>query len=536
MDTTMNGLETVPLHPYLRYGLAIAVLRDEYGDAPTEDGLRKALSGSLLEGLEKFRMRTEDKPDTSEFLKFESVSCADLEQGKAGGAKEGVYLYPSVVSNDGGASETFKNARDLADQLVAKNANLDKVGIELKRSICPISGEFNNGRTGDKQNPVGTLLEASCATVATVTPDKAASVIFHKDKDQVKLRYTSIIPDLPLRQMTEYIQTFRGLCGSKQGSQMRFVYKPVADIKDLKKRTYQRPPICSGNYPNAPRDSAAFGAVGLLAAIGEWAKVAEAEQRQKALVVLESLADCPLYVVSYDSISQARYSHHVVGLAKLGQLHKIVGDLYFRTVLYEDADAALVKRDGNNYRLFYMMASRFLQNFDAPSLRDFQAFRTEYAQSLNALWNTYFMEKQNIPESIVTAARALGQWINSAAYRTAAEENENKPDAKKLIRRDKAKILAEFESAVFSAREPTDLLSRVSVRAGRLLGYDAPLQAQEFYDATMTGTITLAQAQQMLVAYMRLRSVYTKAVESDEPVETITVELPEISDTEIPQE
>lgn len=92
------------------------------------------------------------------------------------------------------------------------------------------------------------------------------------------------------------------------------------------------------------------------------------------------------------------------------------------------------------------MAARFLQSFDAPSLRDFLAFRTEYAPSLLRLWKAYFMDNNKIPEPIVDAARVLGQWINSAAYFAAKESHGDAPVEARILRRDKAKLLAEFEA------------------------------------------------------------------------------------------
>ncbi len=518
MDTTLVALSIIPLHPFSRYGLAVAVNREEYCDNPTEAGLRAALAGAIEAGLERFRMETNDNPKLQDETRFSVVTAERLREGTIGGAKEGVYLYPHVIASDGSSKETFKNADALVDEIKA-GGDLLRGGVELKRSLSPVTGEFNNGRTGDKQNPTGTLLEKACATIATLTSDKPAALVI---RDATDLRYTSVIPDLPLAALSDFVVVFRYMVSSRGDFGMTATYNPADDAKKKAARTYKRPLICSGNYPNAPRNTEAFGAVGVLAAIGEWASVAKSENRKRALAVLESLTECPLYIVSYDGIKVALFSHHVVGLARSAKLRQIVDDLYFRSRFYKDAEAQLIDRSDNDYRLFFLMAARFLQSFDTPSLRDFLAFRTEYAPSLLPLWKAFFMDNNKIPEPVVDAARVLGQWINTAAYFAAKESHGDAPVEARILRRDKAKLLAEFESAVLSAKDPTDMLCRVSVRAGRLLERDAPPEAQAFYDATLTGGMQfLPQAQNMLVAYMRLQSVRTKKAEAD-PLEADT--------------
>jgi hypothetical protein len=528
METTIAALSATPLHPFPRYGLAVAVRRSEYQSNPTEAGLRAALAGAIENGLEQFRMETHDDPKLQDETKFVMITANRLREGVNKGAKEGVYLYPHVVASDGSSKETFKNADALIAELQTEGVNLFKCGVELKRSLSPVTGEFNNGRTGDKQNPTGTLLEKACATIATVTPDKPATLVI---RDVTDLRYTSVIPDLPLLALVDFITVFRAMVSSRVDASMTATYNATDDAKKKAARTFKRPTLCGGNYPNSPRNTEAFGAVGVLAAIGEWAKVAKAEQRQKAFTVLVSLAGCPLYLVSYDGIKVAQFSHHVVGLAQAAKLRQVVDDLYIRTCFYnhvEDGRPRADSKEFNDYRLFFLMAARFLQSFDAPALRDFLAFRTEYALSLLPLWKAYFMDNNKIPEPIVDAARVLGQWINSAAYFAAKESHGEANVEARILRRDKAKLLTEFESAVLSAKDPTDMLCRVSVRAGRLLGRDAPPEAQAFYDATLQGGMAfLPQAQNMLVAYMRLQSVRTKKLET-EPTDAIqpTDELP----------
>ena len=121
------------------------------------------------------------------------------------------------------------------------------------------------------------------------------------------------------------------------------------------------------------------------------------------------------------------------------------------------------------------------------------------------------MQVENIPRHIVESARALGQWINRTAYFVADEntdeKTQNRPQA---VRKAKAKVLVEFESAIMSADSPEDMLHRVSTRAGRLLQGDAPAEATAYFDASAVGEeISFRTAQHLLIAYLRLRSAKT---------------------------
>jgi hypothetical protein len=73
-----------------------------------------------------------------------------------------------------------------------------------------------------------------------------------------------------------------------------------------------------------------------------------------------------------------------------------------------------------------------------------------------------------IDREIVESARALGQWLNRAAYRVADADVEDKyseAERAKKVRQAKAKILVEFESAAMSATTPQDMMYRISTRA-----------------------------------------------------------------------
>ncbi len=114
------------------------------------------------------------------------------------------------------------------------------------------------------------------------------------------------------------------------------------------------------------------------------------------------------------------------------------------------------------------------------------------------------MKENKIDREIVESAKAYGQWLNLTAFLVAKEETKDK-SYQDLIKQ-KAKVLVGFESAVMSGETPQDMLHRISTQAGRLLQSDAPAEATKFMDAVMCGEVEAKTAQQMLIAYMRLRT------------------------------
>jgi hypothetical protein len=517
-------------HPYSRYGLAVAMRQADLVDEASEETLREALALSIEDGMGHFRLRTLDDPQHSSTLTFTSVrrqellADANLVQS-AGLAAKGHYLYPSVVTIDGGAKDTFKNAVLILEALRAKKPFSSTV--ELSRSFAPTTAKINNG-TASQTPPKGTLLEAVCTVIATLTPMKPA---FWPGLNTV------IIPDLPLPDLLRFITLFNAMTINDQGENLMLAQLPAkeppkegAPAKAAKTKKavattseYKRPRLHAGNYPFAPHNSDAFGTIGLLGAIGRWAH--KAKETERATLVLNSLAEAPMYIVSYDKIQQVRFGHHVTRLALEHELSSLLGSLYRDTLLYRELEPTR-RYDNPTYQLFYFTAARFLQSFSQPAFIDFLAFRAEYAPELAPLFNQYFM---NINSDIVRSAGTLGRWLNTTAYLVAREEvGTGVANQDELIKKAKAKILVEFESAAMSAKSPQDLLFRISTRAGRLLQDDAPAAAERFMDATATGEISQLDATHLLVAYMRLRSKKTKSAPDPATADsdTLTVALP----------
>jgi hypothetical protein len=487
------------------------------------------LAQAIETGLNHFRLMTTDDPAVSESLRFMKVPLAELQRDtrliqSAGLAAQGKYLSPSVVTTDGDAKGSYDNAISIVESLRAgKDLRSDFV---FSRSFAPTTAKINNGKSSQAP-PKGGLLEAACSAVTTLTPNKPAAWI--------EGRNTAIIPDLPLDELRDFVEmfeamTFSNLDGDLYEARLK---KPVPGQeggKPAKRKTkgqgengtrtkseYKRPRIFNGNYPFAPRQ-AAFGPAGLLASIGRWG--VEAKQTEWAERVLTYIAGTeqrpgsPLYVVSYDGISQAQFTHHVVGLATAGELSGVIDALTFDTLVLSEIEGGR-RFDSTAYKMFYLMAGRFLQLFTRAAFRDFFSTRAEYAPALRPLFEVYFMQARKIPKEIVESARELGQWLNRTAFFIADSEiKSDAPDRRARVQKEKAKMLVEFESAAMSAKTPQDMLHRISTRAGRLLQQDAPAKATRYMDATASGEIDPQDALHLLVAYLRLRSEKTDSPET----------------------
>lgn len=482
------------VHPYARYGLAVALTFHAEGKPLTlltEEELRETLSRAIESGLERFRMETQDDPEHETHLTFRSIPLNRLREnaGLVSGnlAASGKYLYPSIITQDKQVKGTFVDALGIINDLRNEKVMLSRP-TALKRSLTPVAGEVNNGGK-EKANQRGTLFEAACTAIATVASEKPSALSGGKN--------TGIFPDLEVEQLMEFVRIFRAFQYEGKSLMIATLNKPGK---------YRRPVLHDGNYPDAPRE-ASFGAVGLLAAMGYWATEVDTETRAMAIAALDTLRDRPLYLISYDNISQARFGHHVIKMAETGRLFEILRDFYRDAKPYAIYEESFVKHDLPLVRLFYFAFSRFLQQFDTASLRNFLATRAEYPPTTEHLLGGYFVQAEHIPRPIVESARALGQWINRTAYFVAEEDTDkNAQNRAQNVRKAKAKVLVEFESAVMSATSPEDMLHRVSTRAGRLLQGDAPAAATEFYDAAASGVgIDFKQAQHLLIAYIRLR-------------------------------
>ncbi|CAN5697644.1 hypothetical protein BH24ACI2_BH24ACI2_00730 [soil metagenome] len=543
----MKDLLTNLIHPYSRYGLAVALLEARTSpDELTEENVSEFLAQTIELGLENFRFATDDNPQTTNVLHFYTIKSKDLRQNSkliqsAGLAAQGKYLAPTILTTDGDAKGTFDNAIKILE-LLEKGSPLESKYV-LSRSFAPTTAKINNGR-GSQSPPDGTLFEAACSVITTLTKIKPAAWIDGRN--------TIIVPDLSLEEknvdgrkvieLKNFVDLFSQMMitGQKEGlmnatlqpkkikesSAAKETDKTETEENKPAKSEYRRPKIFNGNYPFAPRNSA-FGAIGLLAAIGRWGKMAGKVAWAKE--VLESIAgkkddptkpSRPLYLISYDAIEQVQFTHHVVGLSVSGALSEMIESLARETRLYADMDGDFPNHYDSkfktNYELFGLMANRFLQLFTQPAFQDFLAFRAEYSIKIEPLLKEYFMETRKINREIVESARALGQWLNRMAYFVAkgeVEKEKNLSDLEqaKKIRQVKAKILTAIESAVMSAKTPQEMFSLTSIRAVRLSNEEMPATVSIFEDEAIVGEkLSLKDSKHLLTAYLRLQSSFVK--------------------------
>ncbi|MDO7886913.1 hypothetical protein [Hymenobacter cheonanensis] len=504
----LEELSAQLLHSYPRYGLAVAAYLAQLPETVTEAALRTALVRAIEAGLGKFRMRTWNNSLHDKVLRFESIKLGELADKpqlvqSAGLAAQGIYLFPTLVTTDGGAKDTFRNAQEIS-KLLQGSTPLSAT-FTLSRSFAPTTAKINNG-TASQSPPPGTLLEAACAVITTVTHLKPAAWPGVN---------TVIIPDLSLPQLREFIAVFEEMLGQETADLMCTKERPLA-VMAAPKATgkaakpaaseFRRPRLHSGNYPDAPRDAGAFGPVGLLGAIGRWAR--RTKQHGWGRAVLATLAGQPLHVISYEQINQVRFDHHTTRLALDHDLTSIVDSLYLGTQFYSEAGKPGTPFGKPEFKTFCLIAGRFLQSFTTAAFIDFMAFRAEYAAEIEPLFTEYF---RTMKPEIVASAGELGRWLNRTAYFEAKAEAEDFPSKKKgkdqQMKEGKAKILVVLESAALSAKSPEAMISQVLTQAGRMSLDEAPDEARRFIDAANTGEITHEQAKHLLISYMRLRSV-----------------------------
>jgi len=518
-------------HPLSRYGLAYVMFREETLATPSQI-TKEMLIKHLSDGLNHFRTQPvtmHPDPDIDTFVQYRYMPMQYiLDNNQKGNPKGGIYLCPNIITSDEKAHNCWNGVRGLLALLESVKANEELLTktTKITMSLAPVAGEVNNGKR-NKENVTGTLLEASCCAIATLTPWKPSL--------SAELKPTCIIPDLSaddenqLMDLREFISFFQQMYNDNYDGWMKAaIYKPASGSKKKADNLFKRPKLFQGNFPFAPPNSA-FGSVGLLASIGRWAY--ESGQTTRGRKVLESLKGVPMYLISYGNASAVTFDHFVIDLAIDNKLDKIIYALYRSKIHSED----MRTYDNPKYQLFDMLANRFLRQFDRPSFADFQSTRAEYQPEVLPLFNTFFLNKMNInapvPQPVVDSVRELGLWLNSVAYFSAVGKVGDK-SKKEDIRKEKAKTLIELESSIFSARSPAELM-KVIVQAGRLastivpakndtvkykVSMDAPASADAYLSAVLTGEIPrLEDAKMMLMAFARVRNRIEAKETPDEP-------------------
>lgn len=492
-------------HPYPRYGLAVSLVRGEVGTdwrgaLEEPETLLQCARTAIAESMQQFRVHTPDDRESDLTLQYHWLSNEDLETSGQK-AEDGYYIGPHVVINDRNVRYLIKEARSALDDLDDPSSIDPQASVKMKRSFAPFTSKLNQG-TKSLSEPKSTRLEAVFSLVAALTPVKPAG--------QVDFTNQVMIPDLDLDGMVQFVRLFQMMQKSEHGGGLT--------LKRTENSNRKRPPLFDGNYPDAPRSSA-FGPVGLMGAIGQWAE--RAGRLDDALPVLKKMAGSPIYLVSYvpDLMRQEYIGHHVARLAEEQDLPAVIGSL-FRSRFYNDSDN---RPDSTNRKGFLRMASRFLQLYTRPAFKDFLAYRVQYEPVFSSILTDYFMSTEAIDSDIVRSARAYGAYLNSVAYhiaRNEIEENEQKEGGGtgRTLYEAKTRALAQLESTALSARRPSALFAQLNVDAGRQANRDVPAEAERFLEATNTGEIDFDVAKDLVLAYMRLRSNASSTSGSDSTV------------------
>jgi hypothetical protein len=265
-----------------------------------------------------------------------------------------------------------------------------------------------------------------------------------------------------------------------------------------------------GTFPDPP-PGWSFGTLGVVAGIGSWAR--ENGFFDDAKPVLEALATGRVYVIDTSGANRVETAgSHVVRLAHGGILRPALENAWKIDTNASDEDVQRLLR-------------RWLLRFNDAYFRDFLSLRATYPPSFSPLIDAYFMPEYD--QNLIASAREAAQHINSQAFHAA----DGTGDAK---RENKQTILSSLESMLYDCESGPELIARISVQVGRLTGADFPPEAQLFFDRTTAGALSLEEARNLLVAYMRLRGPAPEQSGSDaEPAEDEPESAP--SDTTSPE-
>lgn len=481
-------MNTQQLDPYIRFGAAVIMANNKRLNG-FYDIDNKIILNEISNALSQWRL----KPKLS-FSGKETVEYTYTNSEK-GDATKGIFLAPHVITEDIKANNTFKAAKALMENLKKSVDNNENITM----SIIPIAGEYLSfgisGKIG-RGKPKLSLKEASLGMLTTLTSNKPA--LQHDRKN------TTFLPDIEFDKLIDFIKITNRLRIQQTSSDLMIgkVHKEEKGNKSSKKVEYKpvRPRIYNGNFPNAPH-STILGNVALLGAIGELNKEAEVSKLTES--VLESLKGATIYQISYGNATTFRYNHHVIDLAKSGNLKSIIDSIYYTALFQHPSRNSKARFD---YEKFDMFASRFLILFNRPTFKDFLSFRAQYPYQMEILLETYFEKVENmekINDEIVKSAKSLGKWINQVAYFHAKNSVKQSSDWD-TISQVKAKALIEIESSAFSAKTGNALIAQVVTRAGRLSNMDAPAEAGLFMEKTASGDLPLENAKNLIIAFSRL--------------------------------
>jgi len=443
---------------FSRYGLAETLVTqfgartaEEAEAAMQEHDLEEALEARIRKLMGEIRVHFSDPeyPPNSE-VKGHQVQELDGAPGEQVGAN-GYFVRPHVLLGDGQLNGRYGFI------------NSPLPGKEIIQRYYPPATKLSVGKAS-ASNVKKTRLFALACTVTTLTPLKAARRTGDSDRG-------AVIPDLPLPELLSYLDLYLDLQPSLAGPTQ------ATTNDDGKPFLLQN----EGTFPDPP-PGWTFGTLGVVAGIGSWAR--KNGFFGDAKPVLEALANRRVYVIDTSGTNRSETAgSHVATLAREGILRPALENAW---KIQTNANKEDVQR----------ILRRWLLRFNPAYFRDFLSLRATYPRSFSPLFDAYFMPDYD--PSLVSSARAAAQHINTQAYHAADGTGDTK-------RQNKQTILSSLESTLYDCDNGPELIARISVQVGRLTGADFPPDAQEFFDRTTAGELTLEEARNLLVAYMRLR-------------------------------
>ncbi|MFK8057854.1 MAG: hypothetical protein AB8F78_17135 [Saprospiraceae bacterium] len=489
-------IDSNQLHPLPRYGLEVLRFYSSQDAFESEEALVNSAVAYIEEALTKFMISPKEMPDEEKESVLYSYH-ADAKPGKANGqiSAYGFFSAPHIV--------TGNNAADIVKEAKARLAEARKdkkpSSVELKKSFAPTVSKINAG-TVSMSNPRVGFVEALLTMAGSLSALKPASYDYDLGSN------VALVPDMPAEAYKSYLRIISKLLTNTGEEIWSGSYKS---------KKFGRPFLFKGNFAKAPR-GVDIGALGLLSAIGQYAKEASDLSPDEAKPVLEALANRPIYLFANGGSSQQYFSHHLIELSLSGALYAAAESINRVEILSIEG----AKFSNPKWDRFRITAGHFLTFFQSAYARDFFAFRASYPRAFQPIFKTYFMQIESIPESIVKSAEVYGQRLNLSAYIGAQDEikdDQRRGRSGQSLKEYKNRILTQLESSIASAKTGADLISRLSTIVGRSSNLDFPEEAAEFMrEAVSSKNITVDQAKQLATAFMRLQTPKKEAkVDSD---------------------
>lgn len=457
---------------YSRYGLADVLLSEFDASRSKADSLVADLTVDEFEDAARRRLRALkgalrlqfpiEGLEPGEALRGEPVANPTGEKGVQVGSN-GFYVRPHVLLDDGALNGYYGLLQ-----------NFWPSG-ELIQRFYPPASKLSLGKKSAGNVKASNAFALACQ-VTTLTTAKAARRSGSSDR-------AAVIPDIPLRDLIPFIGLLEHMQQKSTNPTRGTVSRDGESVRLAGN---------SGNFPSAP-PGWAFGAIGVVAAIGGWAR--ENQSVSLAQPVLDVLRGRRLYLIDTSGTSNVEtVGNHLVQLALEDALRPALDATWKVTTNAEDEE-------------FYRVLRRWLLFFNRSAFRDFLAIRALYPSEFSSIIDRYVM--QQFDPDLIDSARAAAQHVNRQAWFAAEGSGETK-------RTNQQTILASMESLAYDCSDGPEMIARLSVQVGRLTGQSFPPEAQTFFDAATSGDIDLEDARNLLIAYMRLRPPSIPDTEDDE--------------------